>query len=117
MKGYFEPVIDSTTFTCESQSTPAYADAGLIDVTLLVLVVRVPERLREADQQEAIIREYEYDHTAAIAVDFGLEAGDISVDTVGETAIVITGGEQFEFKLPTDADGVATNNGVLTIEG
>ena len=117
LRGYFEPVIDSTAFTCESQSTPAHADAGLIDVTLLLFVVRVPERLREADQQEAIIREYEHDHTAAIAVDFGLEAGGISVDTVGEAVIVVTGGEQFEFKLPTDADSVTTNNGVLTIEG
>ena len=79
--------------------------------------MKVPERLRDVDQQDAIIREYEYDHATAIAVDFGPETNDISVDTIDETTIVVAGGEQFEFELPKDANGVTTNNGVLTIEG
>lgn len=86
-------------------------------MTLLITSVRVPERLRDVGQQDAIIREYEYDHTTAIAVDFGPETGDISIDTIDETAIVVAGGEQFEFEFPKDANEVATNNGILTIEG
>ena len=79
--------------------------------------MRVPERLRNVDQQDAITRRYEYEHTTTIAVDFGSETSDISVDTVDGTAIVVTVDEQFEFELPSDADGVTTNTGVLSIEG
>lgn len=79
--------------------------------------MRIPERLREVDQQEAIIREYEYDDATTITVDFGPEASDISVDIVDGTAIVVVDGEQFEFELSDDTDKIATKNGVLTIEG
>jgi hypothetical protein len=79
--------------------------------------MNVPERLREADRKEAVIREYEDDHTTAIAADFGPEAGDISTDIVGCTAIVVVGDDQFEFELPDDVREITTNNGVLTIEG
>lgn len=79
--------------------------------------MRIPERLREVDQQEAIIRKYEYDDATTITVDFGPEASDISVDIVDGTAIVVVDGEQFEFELSDDTDKIATKNGVLTIEG
>lgn len=79
--------------------------------------MRIPERLREVDQQEAIIREYEYDDATTITVDFGPEASDISVDIVDGTAIVVVDGEQFEFELSDDTDKIAIKNGVLTIEG
>lgn len=79
--------------------------------------MRIPERLREVDQQEAIIREYEYDDATTITVDFGPEASDISVDIVDGPAIVVVDGEQFEFELSDDTDKIATKNGVLTIEG
>lgn len=79
--------------------------------------MRIPERLREVDQQEAIIRKYEYDDATTITVDFGPEASDISVDIVDGTAIVVVDGEQFEFELSDDTDKIAIKNGVLTIEG
>ena len=90
---------------------------GLIRNPSLTTNMRVPERLREVDQQEVIIREYEYDNTTTIAADFGPEASDVSLDIVDGTAIVVMSGEQFEFELPEDTDEIATNNGVLTIEG
>lgn len=79
--------------------------------------MRIPERLREVDRRDIVTGEYEYDGTTAVVVDFGPEAGDISVDIVDGTAIVVVSGEQFEFDLPDDADEVTTKNGVLTIEG
>lgn len=78
--------------------------------------MRIPARLQEVDREEAIIREYEYNNTTAITADFGPAASDISIDIVDETAIVIVNGEQFEFKLPDNADEIAAKNGVLTIE-
>lgn len=90
---------------------------GLIRNQFQTSHVRVPEQLQEVDQQGAIIREYEYDNTTAIAVDFGPETSNISVDIVDGTVIVVVSGEQFEFELPADTDEIATKNGVLTIEG
>ena len=78
--------------------------------------MRISERLREIDQQEAIIREYEYGDTTTVTADFGPEASDISVDIIDGTAIVVVNGEQFEFELPGDTDEITTKNGVLTIE-
>lgn len=78
--------------------------------------MRIPARLQEVDQQEAIIREYEYDNTTAITADFGPAASDISIDIVDETAIVVVSGEQFEFEFPDNADEIAAKNGILTIE-
>ena len=79
--------------------------------------MRVPKRLREVDQQEAIIREYEHNNTTTITADFGPEASDFSLDVVDDIAIVVMSGEHFEFELPEDTDEIATNNGVLTIKG
>lgn len=49
-----------------------------------------------------------------VVVDFG-EVSSSAVDIVGETAIVIADGEQFELSVPADAQAFITN-GVLTIE-
>ena len=78
--------------------------------------MNVPEELREIDREEAVVREYERDGAAAIAIDFGPEASDLSVDVVGDTAIVVAGVDQFEFELPDDVEEITTNNGVLTVE-
>lgn len=56
-----------------------------------------------------------YDEETVIAVDFGPIAGDLTLDIVGETAIVVADGTQLEFEIPTDADGVTVNDGILTI--
>lgn len=95
--------------------------------------MKVPESLRNADRHGAIVRTLEYDEKNVIAVDFGTDASDVSIDVVGDTAIIVTsaerrsanrsggekppeGGEQFEFELPPEATDVSVNNGVLTIE-
>lgn len=77
--------------------------------------MRVPKQLRDVDRHGATVRTYDYDDNAVIAVDFGVGAGDITIDVVDGTAIVVTGDEQFEFELPADASDVTVNNGVLTI--
>ncbi|MBX0297950.1 DUF7127 family protein [Haloarcula nitratireducens] len=79
--------------------------------------MQVPERLQDIDQQEAIIREYDYDDTTSILVDFGPKANEISVDVVGETVILVVSDTQFEFELPDDTTEITSKNGVLTIEG
>lgn len=59
----------------------------------------------------------EYDDETVIAVDFGPKTGGLSVDIVDETAIVVVDGQQFEFDVPTQANKVTTNDGILTIRG
>ena len=79
--------------------------------------MKVPESLRDADRHGAIVRTLEYDDDEnVIAVDFGTDASDVSIDIVGSTTIIVADGEQFEFELPPEANDVSVNNGVLTIE-
>ena len=72
-----------------------------------------------AGGDDRIVRRYEYDDSWVLAGDVGLAAGDIDVDVVGTTAIVVaeTGDEisEAEFELPGPDASVATNNGVLII--
>jgi hypothetical protein len=64
---------------------------------------------------EITISEREYDEEQVIAVDFGPGAETLELDVVDETAIVVGGGEQFEFGVPPDASDVTVNDGILTI--
>ncbi len=70
---------------------------------------------------DALLRRYEYDDRWIVAADLGVDAENASVDTVGDTAIVVieSDGEptESEFQLPGSADGVVVENGVVTIEG
>lgn len=65
-------------------------------------------------------RVYEYDDGYIVALDLRGVGGDVSVDTVGKTAIVVIedDGEisESEFDLPGEATATSVNNGVLTIE-
>jgi len=69
----------------------------------------------------ALLRRYEYEDGWVVAADLGADAEDVSVDTVGETAIVaIESGDEpveSEFELPSEADSVTVENGVVTVEG
>ena len=69
----------------------------------------------------SLLRRYEYDDGWVVAADVGVDDEAISVDTVGDTAIVVIegGGEptESEFELPGTAERVSVVNGVLTIEG
>lgn len=69
----------------------------------------------------SVFRRYEYDDGWVVAADVGVDDEAISVDTVGDTAIVVIegGGEptESEFELPGTAERVSVTNGVLTIEG
>lgn len=66
-------------------------------------------------------RVYEYDDSLVVALDLADAEGEVAVDTVGETAIVVVEGadgtsDETEFDLPGEARESSVNNGVLTIE-
>ncbi|TKX75338.1 Hsp20/alpha crystallin family protein [Halorubrum sp. GN11_10-6_MGM] len=69
----------------------------------------------------ALLRRYEYDDGWIVAADLGVDDADVSVDTVGGTAIVVVEGPdgpvESEFELPGTAADAVVNNGVLTVEG
>jgi hypothetical protein len=69
----------------------------------------------------ALLRRYEYEDGWVVAADLGADAENVSVDTVGETAIVVIEGDgepvESEFELPGEAESVAVENGVVTVEG
>ncbi len=59
-------------------------------------------------------RRFEYDDRTEFVVDFGLR-GDATVEAVGDTAIVIVDGKQYDIDIDEGAQ-VFMNNGVLTVE-
>jgi hypothetical protein len=69
----------------------------------------------------ALLRRFEYDDGWVVAVDLGVGAENVSVDTVGQTAIVVDEGDEepveSEFELPGPATSVVVENGVITVEG
>ncbi|KDS91212.1 hypothetical protein FK85_05115 [Halorubrum saccharovorum] len=69
----------------------------------------------------ALLRRYEYEDGWVVAADLGADAENVSVDTVGETAIVVIESDdepvESEFELPSEADSVSVENGVVTVEG
>lgn len=79
--------------------------------------MEMPEALRTADRQGVIVQEHEYEDETVIAVDFGVNTNELSVDIVEDTAIVVVDGKQIEFEIPSDAEEVTTNDGILTIKG
>lgn len=79
--------------------------------------MRTPTELQNTGPRDTVATEQEYDGESVISVDFGRSHADLAVDIVGDTAIVITDSDQFEFELPSEASEVTTNNGVLTIRG
>lgn len=68
-------------------------------------------------RDERVLRQYDYEDQTVLALD--LNAGDVDVDIVGTTAIVVAErGDQVreaEFELPGAATAVSSNNGVVTI--
>ncbi|MCU4740233.1 Hsp20/alpha crystallin family protein [Halobacteria archaeon AArc-m2/3/4] len=74
------------------------------------------EHLARDDGQ--MVRQYEYDDESVLAVDFGPQDADASVDVVDDTVIVVVGDEQQEFDLPENTASAQAfmQNGVLTIE-
>jgi len=59
-------------------------------------------------------RRHEYDDRVEFVAEFGPQ-GDPAADAVGDTVIVVAGGEQYEFDIGSDARAVM-NNGILTVE-
>lgn len=80
--------------------------------------METPPELEAAasEREEITITKREYDDEQVIAVDFGPIAGQVELDVVDDTAIVVTGGRQLEFEVPSDADDVTVNDGILTIK-
>jgi hypothetical protein len=69
---------------------------------------------KQLADRDAEVRRYEYDDGALVVADFG-DASPAAVDVVGDTAIVVVDGEEFDIELADDAQ-VFMKNGVLTIE-
>lgn len=69
-------------------------------------------------EEGQLARRYEYDDATVMAVDFGTEAGDASVDVVDNTVIVVLDDDQYEIDLPESVGNAHTfiKNGVLTVE-
>jgi len=77
--------------------------------------MEAPHQLRTAAEADDVtITQREYDETTELTVDFGADA-HASVDVVGDTAIVVADGEQYEFEVPDEATDVTTNDGMLII--
>lgn len=71
--------------------------------------------------EEQFGRVYEYEDNLVVALDIADAGGEVAVDTVGETAIVVVeavdgSSNETEFELPGAAQETTVNNGVLTIE-
>jgi hypothetical protein len=68
-------------------------------------------------EERGPVRQVKYDDgTVSLVADVGV-GHEASVDIVGETAIVVADGEQYEFEVPVDGGAQAfMHNGVLTIE-
>ncbi|SDJ61543.1 DUF7127 family protein [Natronorubrum texcoconense] len=65
-----------------------------------------------------LARQYQYDDSSVLAVDFGAHGIEATVDLVDDTVIVVADDQQYEFDLPDGADDAHTfmKNGVLTVE-
>jgi hypothetical protein len=66
------------------------------------------------NQQGLESRRVEYDSRTEYILDFG-PAAEVSVDIVGNTALLVADGEQYDIELETDAQ-VFKNNGIVTFE-
>jgi hypothetical protein len=79
--------------------------------------MEAPRQLRSAaDQQDDITITYrDYDDENVIVVDFG-PGVEATLDVVGDTAIVVANGEQYEFEVPEEASDISVNDGMLVIE-
>lgn len=77
-----------------------------------------PGQLQSAadGRDDLTITRREGDDESVVAVDFG-RGVEVTLDTVGETAIVVADDRQVEFEMPDEATDVSTNNGILTIRG
>ncbi len=79
--------------------------------------MNTPRELRDVSWTGMSIRKREYDDETIILVDFGDDSGELSMDVVDDTAIVVVDGQQLEFEVPAEASEVTVNNRILTIEG
>lgn len=74
-----------------------------------------------AGNEERFLRRYEYDEEWVVAADLGVADDAVSVDVVGQTAIVVADVDdevhEAEFELPGEDAAVSVKNGVLTVRG
>lgn len=72
-----------------------------------------------ATGDELVGRRFEYDDSYVVSMDLPFPDDAVSVDVVGDTAIVVVDrdgeGAQAEFELPGPAETIDVHNGVLSI--
>ncbi|WP_227380851.1 hypothetical protein [Haladaptatus halobius] len=79
--------------------------------------MEAPRQLQSAanEQEDITITRREYEEENIITIDFGPDV-EASLDTIGETVIVVAGDHQFEFERPAEATDITTNDGMLIIK-
>ncbi|WP_128476039.1 DUF7127 family protein [Halorussus pelagicus] len=77
--------------------------------------MKTPQPLQSAANEEDVtIARREYDDENVVTVDFG-PGVEVSLDCLGDLAIVVAGARQFEFEMPAEATDVTIKNGMLVI--
>lgn len=77
-------------------------------------MVRMKPELTQFDEQDDVLRRYEYDEQVLYVADIG--PGEAAVDVIGSTIMLVRGDDQAEFEVPESGTTEATiNNGVLTV--
>ena len=66
-------------------------------------------------QVDIAVSNHEYNGEHVIAVDFGPSMDEPDLDLVDGMVIVVVRGKRFEFELPSEAEDVSINDGILTI--
>lgn len=79
--------------------------------------VQTPQQLRAVarEHDDITIAHRAYDDGNVIAIDFG-PAVEMTVDIIGETAIVLLDDQQVEFDVPPEATDITATNGILLLE-
>jgi HSP20 family molecular chaperone IbpA len=74
--------------------------------------------LQQFDERDGdTLSRYEYENSVVYAADIGFDAGEVAVDIVDGTVMVVRGDEQADFEIPESGTAEATlKNGVLTVE-
>lgn len=78
--------------------------------------MEAPRELRSAANEldDVTITRRDYDDESVVAVDFG-PGVEAVLDIVDDTAIVVAGDRQYEFRVPPEATEITTNDGLLLI--
>lgn len=75
-----------------------------------------PRTLRSAARKhdDVSITRRDVDGSKELTIDFG-RGVEVTLDGVGDTAILVADGEQYGFEIPREATEITVNDGILSI--